>query len=100
MIEDNLTAIPPSFHGELPVKSMDLSEIGFRERYQSALLTDRKSNDIHVGRKSNIVTPISMAQSDNLQTFVQNDIHTGGNGSISNDYYMLSGGNDRAEGVS
>ena len=28
--------IPP-FHGELPVKSMDVSEIGFRERYQSAL---------------------------------------------------------------
>ena len=29
----------PHFQGEMPVKSMDVSEIGFRERYQSALTT-------------------------------------------------------------
>ena len=27
----------PAFQNELPVKSMDVSEVGFRERYKSAL---------------------------------------------------------------
>jgi len=38
----------PHFQGELPVKSMDLSEIGFRERYQSALTSkNRIDRKIH-----------------------------------------------------
>ena len=32
----------PTFHNHLPVKSMDVSEVGFRERYQSALTTKNK----------------------------------------------------------
>ena len=34
MVSD--TSLPP-FQNEIPVKSMDVSEVGFRERYQSAL---------------------------------------------------------------
>ena len=34
----------PTFQTQLPVKSMDVSDIGFRERYQSALTNVAKKN--------------------------------------------------------
>ena len=37
-LDDENTAIP-DFQGGMPIKSMDLSDVGFRERYQNALLS-------------------------------------------------------------
>ena len=48
----NDNTIPP-FNGELPVKSMDVSELGFRERYKSALTTATKPGARNKGDYNN-----------------------------------------------
>lgn len=96
-ILSNDNTIPP-FQGELPVKSMDVSEIGFRERYQSALTSSNvgirntaETYNNRVVRKSAI---ISMNRNSSNRIELQGNGHLRESGTIegpiSNDYYMLA----------
>lgn len=89
----NDNAIPP-FQGELPVKSMDVSEIGFRERYQSALTSSNIGIRNAADYSSRIVRKSAIIPANRNQIELQ---HTGLGresgtieGPISNDYYTLA----------
>lgn len=44
-MSDGTASIPQTFVGELPVKTMDLSEMGFRERYRIALTSKGRKHE-------------------------------------------------------
>ena len=89
-INDNTVTAIPAFNDHLNVKSMDLSEIGFKERYQSTLTSK------HQRARNYIYENDEAAAAQHEKSNKDAALGTGGAGTISNDYYMLAEKEDQS----